>query len=507
MARGRSKQVLFMKLKQQKWKEAAIRLLPLWTLIFAILLPVLDVAAYWQEVLEYKSALTTLLRLAMLGGTAMLGFWLSDRKRYYWMLAAVLGGFGVLRSLALMQADYHFAGEDLRNLLFLFMLPVYTLSFCTFLRKNPRVQKALFQGFGVDFFLVTGVMLLSWATGTDPYTYTNKQLGIRGWFLQGNAPSAILSMLVPMAVGWALRRWPDKTLPVVTVTVIGETALYFMATRLSSASILGVGFGIGLSLLLLVARKNRRQGLSILAVTMAWAMLLTHSPMAENQQSVDQAFSKNQEQFNLYAMMGYHGLTPERRDERLAMAYNLYVPGLISTFGPERTMEIYDRTTDTNVICSRRTMRLNFCRLLQEDSPESAKWFGMDITRMKVEGVDLNWATGNREYMTTSFDPENDFHAVYYLYGMVGLFLMLAFFAYFAGRGLWAMCRDFKTHFTPEFAAVACACCTDLAHCIFTSSTLRRLNTEAYLAMVLALLWWLSRKELSPKRMKIPTPQ
>ena len=104
--------------------------------------------------------------------------------------------------------------------------------------------------------------------------------------------------------------------------------------------------------------------------------------------------------------------------------------------------------------------------------------------------------------MITSFDPENDFHAVYYLYGMVGLALILAFFAYFACRGLWAMVRDFRSCYTLEFAAIAMACCTDLAHCIFTASTIRYINTSVYLAMVLAALWYLSRKEASEKRMK-----
>ena len=113
---------------------------------------------------------------------------------------------------------------------------------------------------------------------------------------------------------------------------------------------------------------------------------------------------------------------------------------------------------------------------------------------MKVRGVDLNWATGEKEDMVTSFDPENDFHAVYYLYGAVGLALTAAFFAFFALRGLWAMVHCFRGCFTVEFAAVAIACCTDLAHCLFTSSTLRHINSSAYLALVLAAMWYLSRR-------------
>ena len=97
------------------WKETAIRLLPVWILIFCILQPLLDVAAYWQETLEYKSILTTLLRMSTIVVTAILGFWLTDRKRIYFAAAGVMALFAVVRSAALMQAGYTFQLEDIQH--------------------------------------------------------------------------------------------------------------------------------------------------------------------------------------------------------------------------------------------------------------------------------------------------------------------------------------------------------------------------------------------------------
>ena len=482
-------------------KQELIRLLPVMVFIFCVLQPLLDVAGFWQGQLGVKTVFTTLIRLGCFGGAALLGFVLSDRKWVYWLMAGVMGLFAAARSFALMEAGYSFPTEDLMNLFTFYMLPVYTLASCTFALKNPRVVRAIAMGFAVDLAIVAAVMVLSRLTGTDPYTYPNKQLGVQGWFLYGNPQSAILSMLVPVAMGWALEKWQDKVIPVAAVVLAGELCLYALGTRLSCMAMVASGIGMAVCLLL-IDRKRWRQSVAIGLVTVVMTALIPFSPMVENQSRQADNFDLKQQAFDEIAMAEDETAGEQEKLDRLVEAYNLYVPGLVTRFGGERTLEAYDYTTDVNVVGARRTMRLTFCRLLQEDSPESAKWFGMDITRMKVEGVDLNWTTGEREYMVTSFDPENDFHAVYYLYGGVGLALILGFFAHFASSALFAMFRDFRRHFTVTFAALAIACCCAVAHCVFTASILRFSNSLTYLAMLLAALWSLSRRERSAKRMR-----
>ena len=285
------------------------------------------------------------------------------------------------------------------------------------------------------------------------------------------------------------------------MAIVGEGALFLLATRLSCAAFVAAGFGMAVSLLL-IDRSRWRQAAALAAVTAVLVVLLPVSPMTVNQKRVAENFDKKQEAFDAVARLDDETATEEEKKQNLVEAYKLYVPGIVQRFGGEKTLEAYNYSTNVDQVGNRRNMRLTFCRLLQEDSPESARWFGMDVTRMKVRGVDLNWATGEKEDMITSFDPENDFHAVYYLYGAVGLALIVVFFAFFALRGLYAMVRDFKCYFTVDFAAVAICCCTDLAHCVFTSSTLRHINSTAYIAMALAALWYLSRRENSARRMK-----
>lgn len=492
---------VFLKNRYEQMREKLIGILPVLVFVFCVAQPLLDVAAYWQGQLAFRTPLTTLLRFGGFAGAVGIGFLVSDRKWAYFALAGILGAFAVARSMALMQFGYSFPTEDLMNLIQFYMLPIYTLAFCSITRKNPRAIRAVCAGFFTDLVIVGAVMILSRLTGTDPYTYPNKELGVQGWFLMGNPQSAILSMLVPVSMGWALTKWEDKVLPVAAVALAGELALYFLATRLSCMAMAACGIGVAVCLLM-IDRKRWRQSAAIGLVTVVMIALLPVGPMVENQSRQADNYDLKQAAFDEIAMPDDVTADEQTRNDRLVEAYKLYVPGLVTKFGGERTLKAYNYSTNVDVMANRRNMRLTYCRLLLEDSPESARWFGMDITRMKVAGIDLNWRTGEYEEMVTNFDPENDFHAVYYLYGTVGLAMVAAFFVYLGGGALFAMFRDFKRHFTVTFAALAIGCCCALAHIVFTASTLRFINTQAYLAPLLAAMWSLSRRELSAKRMR-----
>lgn len=486
--------------KYQQTKQFIVRQLPAVVFFYCLVQPLLDVAGYWQTELGIPNVVTMLLRMGLLCASVGLGFVLSDRKRYYLMAALVLGGFFIARTLVCMQVGFVEFYADFMNLARIYLMPLTTLCFCTFVKENPRVIRAMVAGFAANLGIIIAVQVLSRLTGTDPYTYTNKSIGVRGWFLYANTQSAIVSMIVPVAIGWALDRWQEKVLPVAVVTALGLGSLYALGTRLSTAALVAAGVGMAICLLL-IDRKRWRQSVAIGCVSLVFLLLLPVSPMADNLRTQAGNFEQRQERFDETVAQAGPDASPEEQQEALVEAYRLFIPGVVSRFGGQRTLEAYNYSTDVDYVANRRIMRLTFCKLLLEDSPESAKWFGMDVSRMRVEGEDLNWSTGEVEHMVTSFDPENDFHAIYYLCGGVGLVLMLLFLGSFALRALFAMARDFKRHFTVDFAALAICCCCAVAHCAFTASTLRHNSASVYLAMALAALWQMSRRELSAKRM------
>ena len=143
-------------------------------------------------------------------------------------------------------------------------------------------------------------------------------------------------------------------------------------------------------------------------------------------------------------------------------------------------MESYNYTEDAAALANERSYKLHYCRLLMEQSGGLSKAFGVDCTEMVI---------GQQSY-----DVENDFHGIYFMFGLVGLGLLLLFFGYFLLRIVLALVRDFRRTFTLEAVAFGISLCTCLAHAYFTCAVLRRPNTLFYLAALLAAIYELTRR-------------
>ena len=499
---------------KKSFSDRLIEKLPLLVVLFCCVQPILDILGYWQDALKIPNVLTLLLRMLLLAATVLTGYCLSDRKRYYWAAVGVLGFMALGHILACVQAGYNAPVQDMMNQIRIYFLPMMTLCFITFLRKNEKVLGAIKLGFALTMGIFLFIMLLSRITGTDPYTYPTKKIGVLGWFLWTNPQSAILSMLMPITIAWALDRWRTKVLPVLAVTAVAEFALYILAPRLSYASLVAIGIGLSICMLIAEGKKRLRQAVAIFLCTAVFAALYPVSPTHRNQVLIYEVTEGKQQQIDAIleeptepvpTKPGESEPTEEphlpTKDEvkeesyrdKMYQIYWAYVHGLVEKFGLDRTLEAYDYSINTDQLASDRMKKLTFCRLLMEDSPASSRWFGLDVTRTIVPDVvlrDGQWVDGFAVY-----DVEYDFHGIYYLCGIVGLTLMLGFLLWFALRVLVGMCKGFRRVFTIDLAAFCAAYCTAMLHCIFTASILRRNNSSVYLAMVLAGMWYLTRRE------------
>ena len=162
----------------------------------------------------------------------------------------------------------------------------------------------------------------------------------------------------------------------------------------------------------------------------------------------------------------------------------------VDRFGRERVFEAYDYSLDPTVISNTRLMKITFCKLLMEESGTLSKLFGLNLKAMTNDRYDKDGIL-----TTDNFDVENDLHGIYFLTGIVGLGLMICFLLYFGLRALIAVIRRPKIYFNLPMCAFAIAYGLGLIHAYYTASVLRRNNASIYLAMVLAALWYLSRKK------------
>lgn len=439
--------------------------------------PLLDVLSFWTQDLAWGSKLTLALRLLLFLCVVLTGFVLSGHKRAYWITAAVCAVLYAAHVLACLRANEAFTAanliSDAANFIRVAQIPLFTIAFITFLRCCRQGFASFDRGITIAFWIIAAVELLSALTGTDPYTYSGKHIGLRGWFYGASTQSAILSMLVPLTLCPALRsgnirRW----LP---VAVVGFAELFCFATRLAYMSLFVTAIGTGI-IWAITRRGDRKIYIALLLCAAVCAAAFPVSPMHQNQQAVAANAVRKQENIDRLVTQG----KAEFGDQGyayLTYAYDEYLGGTVERYGLEATAEMYGYSTKAADITNVRTIKINYCRLMLNTEPLTSRLFGLSYDEMTYHGY--------------CYDVENDFHGITYLYGWAGLACLLAFLGYFLVIIVRALIRNARRYFTVEAGACGVALCTCLAHIYNTAGVLRRPNASFYLCLILAAIWYL----------------
>lgn len=484
----------------RRFYDKGIRLLPKLVLAFCILQPLLDVAGYWQQVLGLPNQPTMIIRLTVLIAGFLLGFLVTDRKWIYLVFSAVVFLYLAGHIFACVQnGGYQDWRTDLTDQARTLVLPMTALSLISFLRKNPACFDAMKKGIVLDLLIILAVELLSLVTGTDPHTYDEKGIGLRGWFVWTSPQSAILSLLAPLVISRVLERRPEKLLPVTAASLLSLGALYLYGTRLAYLSLAAAGFGMAAAVL--VWKKRRwPQALAIFLCTAIFCALYPISPMQRNRAAVNENAVIKQERVS--AAAASFGVGSDLRQtedlQALAAAYRYNLQGMVDTFGLERVAARYGNTLDAGKICDDRLMKMNYCSLAMEDASrntELAALFGLELSRTRVEQTEVyRFETDDWAEEPETYDPENDFYGVGYLCGVIGLVLLAALLIWIGLRAVLALAFRWKQVFNVTFAAWLGAFSIAIAYALGTASVLRRNNASVYLALILAGLWHLTRR-------------
>lgn len=507
--------------------------LPLLALILVVLQPLMDVLSFWMAKLGNANLLTLLLRLLVLAAMVLTGFCVSRRKKIYFLAAAVCLVIGIGHVAAGLQAGYLDVVSDLSNYIRVLQLPLTALCLVTFFRENEACYGSVRRGIALNIAIILVVQVLAVVTGTEPHTYSNGS-GLIGWFTNTNTQSAIVTMAAPAAVVWLYQR---KGLRSVWfwITLVGTSlSMFFLGTRLAYAGIVAMCFGLGVSMLI-IRLKDWKRACALLLVGVVFVGMVPFSPMTgyrsdhkeqmgDKQGWLDSALEDPDrapttspepvttigpvqtpdptETPDPNAPSGtkrpvyydedlVNSLTAEQkaRIEELTPNYNHYVSDLVSIFGVERTIVMFDFTTDITVMTNVRTKKLIVAKALMEEAPLLSKLFGLELARFTIGGQ--------------IYDVENDFHGIYYLYGAVGLAALLLFLAYFLFLILRALIRNFRRYFTLEAAGWGIALIMGLVHSYFTAGVLRRPSASFYLAVILAAVYYLLKIRTYPDEIEV----
>jgi len=452
--------------------------------IICILQPILDVVSFWSTKLSLPNALTLGIRLIMMAFIFVTAFILAEKRRVYCLMILTLSLLGIGHILVCHANGYSDIIGDITNLIRIYHFPIFSICFITFLKKEPRVYRSILKGFTASFLIIIAVMLLSTLTSTDPHTYQNKGIGTLGWFYFANTQSAVISVLAAIYVCMTVKKFKDSFLVLLLHLIPAMAVLYLFATRLTYISLLMIG--IGTAITLIITDRKQKKAIAVLCiVTVIFIALLPLSPMYKNQQKVSDNLTKEQakvdrliEKYEYKAIKkGFTG--KELKIARLEGAYREHLNGLVERFGLEKTVEFYKYTEDASILHHYRTMKLSYNELLMEEYGVSSRFFGLELADLTSAGI--------------IHDVENDFHGIYYLMGAISLILLIVFIAYFILLIIKSLIHDFKNTFTLEAASWGIALISLLLHVYATAGVLRRPNGSFYLSVVLAVVYYLTK--------------
>ncbi len=463
--------------------------LPTVIIILFVIQPLMDILSYWTDRLGMGNGLTLALRFLVLIGFALLGFVLSGKKRVYLIFAALCGVLIAGHVYACSLKGYLDPVSDLTNFVRVIQMPLFTFCFITCLKRNRRCYRAMEKGCVINFWIIAASIALSILTGTAGTTYEENGFGIIGWFATTNAQSAILSILVPITVTLAYRR---RSFALFTITaVVGIGLLYMLGTRLAYLSIAVTV--IGLLIVAILTKNVSKKYIMVLFLLLAVSVgTFKVSPMYRNQMRYNTQM--NSKQGDAEAMMARSAkksgldlskLPLKERIPYLRIIYRFYNKQLCRRFNVYRVMEAYDYTSQISKITATRHQKIIFCRMLQDEHPAVSRVFGMELERMK--------------FHDHIYDVENDFHGIYFLYGWVGLAMMIAFVGWFIWLVIRALLKNFKQYFTIEAGAFGMAFCIALVYAYATAGVLRRPNSSFYLSVLLAVIWYLTQMRYYPQ--------
>lgn len=431
--------------------------------------PLLDVLSFWTQTLGRATSVSLALRMLLLATILILAFILSDRKRAYWILCGVLALFWGAHMLACFRVGYASPVSDLTNFIRVAQLPIYTFALITLFRLAPRFPDVLEDACAINLYLIALITLVSVVTGTSMPTYAKFHIGWCGWFWLPNSQSAVLGVLTVISLLAAIRR--ERLTAAVLRCLVGFALLFLLGTRLAYAEIFGIAAGTCVSMAL-----TRRRNVRALAVVVLCAVLcggLYHqSPMYHNRQTFAASVSQQQQSVD----------TPDvSEQEKRDALYRKYQQVPVERFGLEKVEQAFHGSTDVSVVGDIRLTKLVYCRLLMAELPLSSRLFGFELEATHCQGA--------------IFDAENDFHGVYYLYGLIGLALLVGFLLYFVGRALWRMARAPHRYLTLPVCAFGMAVIILLVNAYFSASVLRRPNASFYLSASLAALYCLTARD------------
>lgn len=423
--------------------------MPAVVLALLVIQPVMDVLSYFLGEMG-SNALSTLLRFLMLAVVAFLGFFVSNKKRIYFLFYGAVAVFWVAHALNCRRIGYQSFVADTANFLRILNFPIFTLSFVTFFQQGKEIQKSIYLGFAINCGEVLLFTALPWLLGRPVYTYGVLKVGVMGWFSVPNAQSAIVVLVVPLALLWTYR---TKKYPLFLAAMALSFGLMFVTgTKFTFYSIFIIAGAFAFLFALNLKKKSLKYVLPLLMAMVLVFVFRHQSPMALRERMsayaqgnygvlVAESLENSGADADLIRTIrnGFDAAsTSEEQLEKIRRSligvytdkevYGTLLKNFHDRFGVYNVMAAYNYTSEPSILSDTRVRKSTFAKLVWEEKDFATRLLGFEYSEMQMGG--------------DNYDLENDFPAVYYFCGYLGFGLYLLFFGYLAFIILRAFFRD-----------------------------------------------------------------
>ncbi len=386
---------------------------------------------------------------------------LSRGYLFYFIGLALLIGVNI--ALNMQVKDPYYLMQELKFFNKVIYFHVVLLGFIIIYRNlkeaNWNIERHTTRYLWLSGFIIGAVFVIAQLTGTSLSNYAHSKTGFKGWFFAGNEIGAIMAIVLPIVALYAIEKTASLKkshywIPFIMLS-LGMLAL---GTKVGYAGIVIVLLSIIIgSIIMWVFMKLRTMQVksNLLISTILLIMLMAVTPLTP-------VFG------NMYAHFDILNLNFGPNDP---------VIGPNGEIIEEETPAITEEQLQNLVFSSREKYLENF-QVDFNSSPITQKLFGMGFAgnyEVPEEGKQLTMI-------------EMDFHDLFFAFGWIGFFYMMAPFFYYVLRFIIRFLANIKTHFNYVYILYGVAFLLGVGIAFTAGHVLTAPAASIYLAAILAML-------------------
>ena len=470
-----------------------------WLTMLVALQPLLDALAFWVQNERYTMAgMIRLIIMLILPIVLLIKLKGKKRLRLFLALAAV-GVICVIHVLNGLRVGSYMLVTDVAYMLRVAQMPVLAICFIFCMDNDSKLRQAE-RGILAAAAIELAILLVSVLTGTANSTYSGG-VGLSGWVIDSNrcAMSIIISVLAMFSAFYVLK---GKKL-IITLSVLLAVFAVLLANGTKSCYLtLFIICVCGIIMLIIRFLAGDRgtvkrdaivaAALALLCVASIRAYDIT--PRVVEDSRLAAAYINHDEHVRANAPdmdrddIGASEHGAEQR-EYIEWVYSQFVPkDVIDRFGIDRVIAAAGATEDVKTLMDARYIKRTYAKIVWDGSDALTKMFGFQFSEMRTD-VD-------------TYDLENDWHAILYYYGYVGFAAYVGFLLYILIMILRHAILDFRGTISIRNMSMTVIFAVELGVAQFSGAILRRPNVSIYLALTVAMLYYLNVTCLREKQRK-----